>query len=230
MVHSGYTFYGFALPIKTLGPACYKTKTSTWEIDTTPDLISSTVTYDNLWGTSETIMAHPAWQITWEASDTSTLSPAPPALTNGMYIDSWVPGSPIEEGRYDNTGTGGHSSYGSDPGFRGSEMMIAICVGVPMLALCMCGGCCYGCKRHDRKLKREAALADQVQLERIRGAIDRAVFDSDGAAGDIPRGLRGTSAEAEEELPAYTRASLQEAPPAYVEGRVDTRREDVSPV
>ena len=51
--------------------------------------------------TIRTLMLHEAWSISWDASDTSTLTPKLPSLTNNMEVPTWTPGEDIPKGRYD---------------------------------------------------------------------------------------------------------------------------------
>ena len=74
---SGYEIwqYGKGLPIAGISPACAKTR----------DVNSlSTIYMTEL----QTVLVHAAWHISWEKSDTSTLSPPPPTLTNDMIINT----------------------------------------------------------------------------------------------------------------------------------------------
>ncbi|EQB54085.1 hypothetical protein CGLO_06125 [Colletotrichum gloeosporioides Cg-14] len=40
------------------------------------------------------LMIQPAWVITWDETDRATLTPTPPELPVGAYVDHWVPGGP----------------------------------------------------------------------------------------------------------------------------------------
>ncbi|WAO93399.1 Hypothetical protein NCS54_01094600 [Fusarium falciforme] len=51
--------------------------------------------------TIRTLMLHEAWSISWDASDTSTLTPKLPSLTNNMEVPTWTPGQNIPKGKYD---------------------------------------------------------------------------------------------------------------------------------
>ncbi|OBT53183.1 hypothetical protein VE04_06180 [Pseudogymnoascus sp. 24MN13] len=53
--------------------------------------------------------AHQAWHISWEASDTSKLTPSLPQLTSNKHIPTWKPGEIIEKGLY---GQGDRGRYG----------------------------------------------------------------------------------------------------------------------
>ncbi|OBT84114.1 hypothetical protein VE02_07755 [Pseudogymnoascus sp. 03VT05] len=50
---------------------------------------------------TQSAQAHQAWHITWEASDTSTLTPSLPELTSNKHVPTWKPGEIIEKGMYD---------------------------------------------------------------------------------------------------------------------------------
>ncbi|KAG5658080.1 hypothetical protein KAF25_007031 [Fusarium avenaceum] len=51
--------------------------------------------------TIRTLMLHKAWSISWNASDTSTMTPKLPSLTNRMEVPVWTPGQDIPKGEYD---------------------------------------------------------------------------------------------------------------------------------
>ncbi|CAJ0538944.1 Ff.00g068040.m01.CDS01 [Fusarium sp. VM40] len=51
--------------------------------------------------TIRTLMLHKAWSISWNASDTSTMTPKLPSLTNKMEVPVWTPGQDIPKGKYD---------------------------------------------------------------------------------------------------------------------------------
>ncbi|KAI6763891.1 hypothetical protein HG530_007680 [Fusarium avenaceum] len=51
--------------------------------------------------TIRTLMLHKAWSISWNASDTSTMTPKLPSLTNKMEVPVWTPGQDIPKGEYD---------------------------------------------------------------------------------------------------------------------------------
>ncbi|KAK4163838.1 hypothetical protein QBC43DRAFT_54378 [Cladorrhinum sp. PSN259] len=96
------------------------------------------------------IRMHPAYHIAWQASDASTLSPAPPATVCTMgTIDKWVPGKKAKKCHESESGLGGLAS-----------VMWFVMVGIPLLALFTIGGCVWCCcahKRHKRLDAKEAA-------------------------------------------------------------------------
>ncbi|KAF5003265.1 hypothetical protein FDECE_10165 [Fusarium decemcellulare] len=51
--------------------------------------------------TGRTLMLQQAWSISWNASDTSTLTPKLPSLTGNMEVPTWTPGQDIPDGKYD---------------------------------------------------------------------------------------------------------------------------------
>ncbi|CAI4215536.1 unnamed protein product [Parascedosporium putredinis] len=83
--------------------ACFKTPLPTVTTDsrtTADEQSTATTTEFRETGSSEdATLIRPAWLISWEASDVSTLSPPPPALTctakgwEDPYIATWVPGT-----------------------------------------------------------------------------------------------------------------------------------------
>lgn len=50
---------------------------------------------------SESLVFHKAWTVSWNKTDTSTLTPQLPTLTNGMEVPTWTPGEKIPDGKYD---------------------------------------------------------------------------------------------------------------------------------
>lgn len=53
--------------------------------------------------TGRTLMLHEAWSISWDASDTSTLTPNLPSLTGNMEVSMWTPGQDIPDVKHDET-------------------------------------------------------------------------------------------------------------------------------
>jgi hypothetical protein len=102
------------------------------------------------------LQVHQPWYITWQSTDTSTLSPSLPTLTNAMYVPTWVAGEIIPDGEYD------VSHPGDGPRFGPLAKFTAI--GVPLIGVAIIGGliwCCIGARRRKRKeeqLKLEMAL------------------------------------------------------------------------
>ncbi|OBT76612.1 hypothetical protein VF21_05302 [Pseudogymnoascus sp. 05NY08] len=79
-------------PTATMTPLCYREA-------------SIIATLSNGTGSTRLLtqgaQAHQAWHITWEASDTSTLTPSLPELTSNKHVPTWKPGEIIEKGMYD---------------------------------------------------------------------------------------------------------------------------------
>lgn len=50
---------------------------------------------------NESLVFHKAWTVPWNKTDTSTLTPQLPTLTNGMKVPTWTPGEKIPDGKYD---------------------------------------------------------------------------------------------------------------------------------
>lgn len=119
-------------------------------------------TYSNVFTTAFTtgMAIYPAWHISWEASDVSTLDPKPPMLTNDMRIPIWT-GGVVSDGAWDNNGRGRDTSHGP---LLGTGVLLFLVIGLPLLA-CVAGGfgcfCCHK-KRKQRKANKLALVSSQV--------------------------------------------------------------------
>jgi hypothetical protein len=91
------------------------------------------------------IQAHQAWAISWAESDTATMSPSPPNLSDFRFALTWVPGKPIDPQMY--KGASDTSGVGGAPliyfGMIGGPI-----IGVTIIALCIWCCCCQcrGCR------------------------------------------------------------------------------------
>ncbi|KAG2027134.1 hypothetical protein GB937_000872 [Aspergillus fischeri] len=84
------------------------------------------------------IQVHQAWAISWAGSDTATMSPSLPLLTNSMIVPTWVPGEIIPPGRYD------RGYEGSDmPGWE--PILRFIMIGVPIIGVALLAACVWCC-------------------------------------------------------------------------------------
>lgn len=93
---------------------------------------------------TEGIQAHQAWHISWEASDTSTLTPSLPELTSSKLIPTWKPGETIEKGMYD-------QGDGERGGLQGiNEVIYFLEIGLPLIFAILVGliaWCCISNRR-----------------------------------------------------------------------------------
>ncbi|KAF7133712.1 hypothetical protein CNMCM5793_005066 [Aspergillus hiratsukae] len=94
------------------------------------------------------IQAHQAWAISWSASDTATMSPSLPDLTNVIVVPTWVPGETINPSLYE-----GASGTSDGPRLEGVMHFVMIgipIIGVAIIALGIWCWCCRG-KREERQ-------------------------------------------------------------------------------
>jgi len=110
------------------------------------------------------VMIHQAWALTWEAADTSTLTPKLPELTSSMLVPTWTPGEVIPKGAYD---LNKHKSdIDSSIEYFGAEFWWFLVVGVPLISLLLiscCVSCCVMKCKSNRRKKKAAARESVVQ-------------------------------------------------------------------
>ncbi|KAK1843063.1 hypothetical protein CCHR01_14286 [Colletotrichum chrysophilum] len=141
------------LPIETMYPVCLGYFDSSYDT-----YGNRTATYSNGSTTvyTEGYDLHPAWHITWQESDTSTLSPPPPSLST--TLDTCVPGEAIAT-----TST----AYRPD-GSRGlTEFLVLITVIPSVIGIMLCG-CCVWCCVSSRRDKRKKTGVYAEPLPTVR--------------------------------------------------------------
>ncbi|RHZ51745.1 hypothetical protein CDV55_103487 [Aspergillus turcosus] len=105
------------------------------------------------------IQVHQAWAVSWSGSDTATLSPSLPTLTNSMVVPTWVPGEIIPPGKWDR----GHD--GSDMG-NWQPLVHFIMIGVPIIGVAILAlgiWCCIRCRRARREERRQRGVLAEPQ-------------------------------------------------------------------
>ncbi|KAK3899832.1 hypothetical protein C8A05DRAFT_17792 [Staphylotrichum tortipilum] len=125
------------------------------------------------------VMVHNAYRISWQASDTATMSPQPPDLTCGtMY--TWVPGSPV-------TSSPCPTHYNDSPISDGVAVFLKI--GLPIIVVLgvagLAGLCCYYPykEREAKRIQaRRAARAAREQDEAIEAGRAEARAEAARAA------------------------------------------------
>lgn len=98
----------------------------------------------------KTFMVHEGWAITWDKSDTATMTPNLPTLTSEMSVPTWTPGQKIEDGQYDRY----RSDSKSSEQWFGKDLYWFLVVGVPVifvLAVASCVWCGVRKCRRDRR-------------------------------------------------------------------------------
>lgn len=131
---SGFEFRAprYALSTPALSPVCARTITS-GDITITAQLASHT---DTMVTSTEGMIVHRAWHVSWAESDTASMSPSLPPLTSGKYLATWEPGQVIADGAYDH-----HN--GDNSGGRGwPTVLYFAAIGAPLIfvAFITCGG------------------------------------------------------------------------------------------
>ncbi|WQF78890.1 hypothetical protein CDEST_03904 [Colletotrichum destructivum] len=109
-------------------------------------------------------MVHDPWAVTWAASDTATLTPKLPALTNSVALPTWTPGQVIPDSVYE-------PPRAHNDGLQISQSAyLFICIGIPLITAAMIGSCIGCCVQSCRKRRREErALAGNSSIKRSSG-------------------------------------------------------------
>ncbi|KAJ3493674.1 hypothetical protein NLG97_g4582 [Lecanicillium saksenae] len=111
------------------------------------------------------VTVHDPWQIRWQGSDVTSLSPTPPSMDikcNNVQVTSWVPGSKVDPKARATCGFPTAQIEEGVPYFGPAQLWIWL----PILIVVLIGfGLCFGCYRRS-KWKRE----DAAQLEAERAA------------------------------------------------------------
>ncbi|KAK2035411.1 hypothetical protein LX32DRAFT_688714 [Colletotrichum zoysiae] len=108
-----------------------------------------------------TAIVHEAWEVTWAASDTATLTPKLPTLTSYMVVPTWTPGEYIPDGYYD--------PKPQDHLVTIDEKALwFLIIGMPIIGALMIGSCIWCCVRSCKKKRRakKASMATQSTLTR----------------------------------------------------------------
>ncbi|KAM5369069.1 hypothetical protein ACJZ2D_009164 [Fusarium nematophilum] len=103
----------------------------------------------------ETLFLHPAWFVSWGASDTSTLTPQLPTLTSGRMVPTWTPGQEIPDRKYNDSSR--------DDGPFGTPLLQFIMIGIPIIAVAFIAIGITCCVRHSRWKARKRAFEMSMQ-------------------------------------------------------------------
>ncbi|KAH8894661.1 hypothetical protein GQ53DRAFT_839647 [Thozetella sp. PMI_491] len=139
---SGYTLKTSNIVIPTMAAPCVRSFSAGDH---------TTITATEGGGASQTTaitdgwMIHDAWQVSWAASDTSTLSPSLPTLTSSKFLMTWVPGQTVAPGEGDLQ----PKDPPEDSTITGAKWFGM--VGVPILAALGIGGAVWYCIVRRRK-------------------------------------------------------------------------------
>lgn len=110
------------------------------------------------------LMVHDPWAVTWAASDTATLTPKLPTLTNSIALPTWTPDQVIPDSAYE-------PPKENKDGLKISQSLyLFICIGIPLIAAAMVGSCIGCCVQSCRKRRREErALAGNSSTKQSSG-------------------------------------------------------------
>jgi hypothetical protein len=95
------------------------------------------------------VLVHNAYRISWQPSDTPTLTPQPPAVTCDGGISVWVPGSPV-------TSSACPTHYNDSPISNTTGNFLRI--GLPIILVFLIAGCAGTCWYHSRKERRKKRM------------------------------------------------------------------------
>ena len=180
-VCSGFTFNsGYSIPwYSSAGGVCTQ---STSLANTTITTTNTVTGYPR----PSDIRAHVAWQVSWQFSDRSTLSPMPPTLSdecNNAQLPTWVPGTPstledCQKPTYEHIS----SSYASFLWF--------VIIGIPLIAFAIILLCVWNCCRRKKK-KKFAAISARQARERAAAQAGAGAknYDTNVVAGSAGAGI-----------------------------------------
>lgn len=137
----------------------YELGTKEWDFETYCRLETSTTTGTNdrddvLASSSDlTVRLHEAWAITWDATDTPTLTPELPPLTSSSILPTWTAGQVVSDDDY----TGGPTPVDNGTQIPDSLYWFMV-VGIPIIFVVLVGSCVWCCVRSCMKKKRERVV------------------------------------------------------------------------
>jgi len=120
------------------------------------------------------VLAHNAYRVSWQTSDTATLSPQPPAITCAEGISVWVPGSAA-------TSTPCPTYYNDTNISSAANSFITIGLPIVVVVLILaCAGCIFhGYQKGKGEQGTRTARAARVREAR---AVRAAAREQDGAS------------------------------------------------
>ncbi|PGH08765.1 hypothetical protein AJ79_05864 [Helicocarpus griseus UAMH5409] len=138
---------------------------SGWDIGGNGNFQFSPAVCPSGWGYNELgtftggVQIHEAWHITWQDTDTSTLSPQLPSLPTHHVVWTWSPGETIKPVEYSTS-------------LRGMEPLLRfIMIGIPIIGVTVIASIVWCCiRRHKKKKekKREALEPQEIALSRAQ--------------------------------------------------------------
>ncbi|KAK1714215.1 hypothetical protein BDP67DRAFT_513571 [Colletotrichum lupini] len=99
----------------------------------------------------QVLMIHTPWTVTWDASDTATLTPKLPTLASPMIVPTWTTGQTIPDGVYDYK----PPRLESMPDPTKDSLFMFLVVGCPVIFFVLVCSCVFCCVRSCRKKRRQ---------------------------------------------------------------------------
>ncbi|KAK1522235.1 uncharacterized protein CCOS01_09947 [Colletotrichum costaricense] len=96
-------------------------------------------------------MIHTPWTVTWDASDTATLTPKLPTLASPMIVPTWTTGQTIPDGVYDYE----PPRVEKGPDLTKDSLFMFLVVGCPLILFVLICSCVFCCVRSCRKKRRQ---------------------------------------------------------------------------
>lgn len=184
-------------------------------VDACVSEVRTTVNHADQYTVNITRYAHDPWRVRWRPSDTSSMSPQPPAMDSCGPIKSWVPGQTIEPAARPTC----RSNGGGGGGFiMGKIFGIAFGLGIPFLIFL--GVLCCCCLNRRKKRRAEAAWRERRQGERE---------EREAAAREGTRPSREEGIELQDSLRPTRKSVLNRASPAYTTAEPRPVAEDEPP-
>ncbi|KAK4220701.1 hypothetical protein QBC38DRAFT_462306 [Podospora fimiseda] len=150
----GYTFgYGNPISGSTSVPACFRSaKGTSKKAKATATPGARTYAFEEYLPNG--VQMHEAYHVLWESRDVSMLEPSPPkTLCEGRAMEKWVPGEKVPKCPYD----------GAMQGWESVFWFLA--VGLPLIIVFSCVGCCACCRWRNRRLKRKVDKENKIREE-----------------------------------------------------------------
>lgn len=134
-----------------MSEACYRTFNYSTPTTIAPTAANFTTSGDLPLFTSG-IIAHQPYTITWDMSDTHTMTPSLPLLTYSMLVPTWKPGEKIPAGKYDRYGS---DSIDAPDGVNLLPLFHFLVIGLPLIGVALLS-CCIWCgfRARDRTWKK----------------------------------------------------------------------------
>lgn len=127
---------------------------------------------------STTVLVHQAWKIMWQASDVTSLTPAPPLLSSdcgNVQIQTWIPdatANPIIGRTTECIAHYSSSQSTENDSASDTASTLFFYIGPPIISLFVAGFFLWWCcirriKKNKRRRLAAAAAAQQLETERL---------------------------------------------------------------